>query len=122
MTIINEITKAIQIGNTWGFGNGEDIVKFFVCLILCGLFVAALIWGTKNFDDELRSILMLFVIIIIVTGLGAIAEAHTKPIYEYTPQYEILIDDTVTAKEFFDKYDLIDRRGEIFVVVEKTNN
>lgn len=122
MTIINETTKAIQIGNTWGFGNGEDIAKFFVCLALCGFFIFALIWGAKNLDDEFRSILTLFVIIIIITGLGASAEAHTKPIYKYTPQYEILIDDTVTAREFFDKYDLIDRRGEIFVVIEKTNN
>lgn len=122
MTIINETTKAIQIGNTWGFGNSEDIAKFFVCLILCGLFVVGFIWVIKNFDYGLQSILILFGIVIIIAGLGAMAEAHTKPIYEYTPQYEILIDDTVTAKEFFDKYDLIDRRGEIFVVIEKTND
>lgn len=122
MTIINETTQAIQIGNTWGFGGGADIAKFFVCLALCGFFIFALIWGVKNFDNELQSMLITFVIMIIITGLGALAEAHTKPIYKYTPQYEILIDDTVTAREFFDKYELIDRRGEIFVVVEKTDN
>ena len=66
--------------------------------------------------------LTLFVIIAIISGLGALAAVHTKPVYKYTPQYEILIDDTVTAREFFDKYNLIDRRGEIFVVEEKTNN
>ena len=122
MTIINETTKAIQIGETWGFYNATNVLGFFVLLGVCGFFIFAIIWGAKNIDYELQSMLTLFVIIAIISGFGALAAAHTKPVYKYTSQYEILIDDTVTAREFFDKYNLIDRRGEIFVVEEKTNN
>ena len=43
---------------------------------------------------------------------------------EYTsqPQYEAIIDDNVKISEFEEKYKIIERRGDIYVIEEIENN
>ena len=36
-------------------------------------------------------------------------------------RYEVTIDDSVSMKEFAEKYEIIEERGKIFVIKEKTN-
>jgi hypothetical protein len=62
--------------------------------IMVASFITAIVCGAISDDDQFR----------VPTG-------------EY--QYEILIDDTVTFNEVNEKYNIIEQRGEIFLVEEK---
>lgn len=43
------------------------------------------------------------------------------PETETTMQYEVTIDDSVSLTEFYEHYNVIEQRGEIFVVEKKDN-
>lgn len=47
-----------------------------------------------------------------------IFSAKEVPTGEY--RYEVIVEDTVNLQEFYDYYDVVERRGEIFVVEERT--
>lgn len=54
------------------------------------------------------------VILIMLTVFNFIPSYLTK-----TTQYEIIVDDSVSLVEFYEKYEIIEQRGKIFVVEEK---
>ena len=41
-----------------------------------------------------------------------------KPI-EYTPEYEVTISDEVSMNDFYNRYNVIEQRGDIYVIREK---
>lgn len=53
------------------------------------------------------------------TGLIAGAVFNEPSKIETTTQYEVTVDDSVSITEFYEHYNVIEKRGEIFIVEEK---
>ena len=47
---------------------------------------------------------------------------HTKPIYREIPQYEVIISEDTSFYDIYNNYDVIEQRGEIFILQEKNQN
>ena len=111
ITLLAESTVLVQVGTTWGFTGSAIIgILFFILGLTC---IICMICYNEN-----HIIAWILSIILIIMG---ILGWHTKPIMKEVPQYKVLIDDTVTFKNFNDKYTLISQEGEIFTIEEKMN-
>lgn len=111
MTVINviELTKTAPV---------VDVV-FIVCLFLAAISFIGVI-ATPPLKNENIGIVFCVIMLLSLIGVfvcGALFDRCTVPNGKY--QYEILIDDNVTFNEVTEKYNIIDQRGEIFVVEEK---
>lgn len=61
----------------------------------------------------------IFVIAAIFVGmLGLFIFAHAKPAKTITI-YSVIIDDSVSMTEFYDRYDVLDIKGKIFTITER---
>lgn len=112
-TILNiiELTKPDPIIRWIVVGCLISVAVFFITGLCCA--------GRGNIGNKISS-WCIFVVIISFFGAvicSSISDNFTVPNGEY--QYEILIDDSATFSEINEKYDIIEQRGEIFVVKEK---
>lgn len=55
----------------------------------------------------------------ILSVVGMIAEEKVEPLPTGIAQYEVLIDETVNFQEVYDKYEVIEHRGDIWVLQDK---
>ena len=111
ITILNTYEVVTKTAFSWqGFWIGVGIIA--VVALICS-FIAC---------DILEDFLVLFGILTITFGslLGFLfgKGPMAKPI-EYTPEYEVTISDEVSMNDFCNKYDIIEQRGEIYVIREK---
>lgn len=53
--------------------------------------------------------------------VGMISEEKVEPLPTGITQYEVLIDESVNFQEVYDKYEVIERHGEIWVLQDKEN-
>ena len=120
MDIINETIQYVPIGETWGVGKGMLIPTIILTLGLI-VVIGFGIWATiicyrveKNPFGTILPAALIFIVIIMVIWLW-----HNKPVYKEVPEYTITINDTVTAKEFFDTYELQSINGNTYVVRDK---
>lgn len=61
----------------------------------------------------------IFVIAAIFVGmLGLFIFAHAKPAKTINT-YSVIIDDSVSMTEFYDKYEVLDIQGKIFTITER---
>lgn len=51
--------------------------------------------------------------------IGMISEEKVEPIPTGIIQYEVLIDESTNFQEVYDKYEVIERRGDIWVLQDK---
>lgn len=51
--------------------------------------------------------------------VGMISEEKVEPLPTGITQYEVLIDESVNFQEVYDKYEVIERRGDIWVLRDK---
>lgn len=51
--------------------------------------------------------------------VGMISEEKVEPVPTGITQYEVLIDESVNFQEVYDKYEVIERRGDIWVLQDK---
>jgi hypothetical protein len=58
--------------------------------------------------------------ILVIVAAIILYNAFKYPTDEY--QYECLIDESVSVTEFYERYDVIERRGEIYKIREKHND
>ena len=97
--------------------------SFFFLLIVGLAFVVAFtyLWFQMRKDTGIQYLgAKVFCILFTILGLIAIASAfHSQPVYRQVPQYEVLLDDTIPFHEVYDNYDLIEQRGQIFVLRER---
>lgn len=115
MTILNETVELIQEGYTWGFN--LSLSSIFFLIIGIGM-IAVCIYIIPDNRKDIQVIIVL--IIFLSLGIGSLVSAfHTKPVYKEVPQYEVIFDDTVPFHEIYDKYDIIEQRGQIFVLRDK---
>ena len=105
--VLNVISHNI---NTWGI-NG--IVIFCGSIALIGI-VLGITLG--HFIDDSWSVLAVFAMIPLFIGVMVASEATLVKTYN---TYEVTIDETVNFTEFMQAYDLIEQRGEIYVIKEK---
>lgn len=73
-----------------------------------------------NANKDLLAILSF--IMFIVSGLAVLVTVYMLPDLQEPSgkyRYEIMIDDSTTFSEVMEKYNIIEQRGEIFVVEEK---
>jgi hypothetical protein len=68
--------------------------------------------------EELGLVLGAVVAVGVATAILCFTEKEF-PTGEY--QYEVIIEEKVNLHEFYDHYDIIEQRGEIFVVQEKSS-
>ena len=82
--------------------------------------IVAILFFVVAFKENEPVIAAIGVILAIPAGL--IAETITEKIAEAPTdryEYKVLIDDSVSATEFYEKYDLISVEGQIFTIRDK---
>lgn len=110
ITILNTIEVAITGHIALGL-----IAGGFVGCVLFGLL---LIFSSDNdnlFFTWLSGICCLISACCMVAGVVSSPKFHH---YEY----EVLIDEEVNLVDFYEKYDIIEKKGEIYVIKEKEEN
>ena len=120
MDIINETIQYIKIGETWGIDKGMLIPAILLTLIIITT-VCFGIWSLIHFyqiEQNLWEMIGPGVLMLIVIVIG-ISLWHSKPVYKEVSEYTITINDTVTAKEFFDTYELQSIDGDTYIVRDK---
>lgn len=119
MTILNEYVEQVQVGSTWGW-SWPSLLATAVGIFIGAFLIYAIIHHNEfTFDDMPMVIGAIFVFILMVT-LAIYGFSEGKPIYKEETRYEVLIDNTVGAKDFLDNYQILDKRGEIYIVCEKS--
>ena len=113
VTILNTITE--NVSNTAGL---VTILIFSIVLIIIS-FIAIIICSNKF--SEFNG----FVIAFVITGIAgilfvivSILELNAPP-QEPQTLYEVTISDEVSFKDFTSKYEIIEQRGEIYIVKER---
>ena len=117
MTILNETTELIQKGSAWGLDLSSD--KCWALLMLGSTLIALSIWVLFNSLRE-KTGFKIFCICVTLFGIFSMTMAfHTKPIYEEVKQYEATINSSTPFYTIYDNYDIIEQRGDIFVLRDK---
>ena len=110
-----EILNQIPVTETeMGIGFGWLMVIAIVILSFIGG-----IFAVFDSDDLDLGLVLGAVGAVGVTLVIMIFSAKEVPTGEY--QYEVVIGEEVNLHEFYDYYDVIEQRGEIFVVQEKSS-
>ena len=113
MTISNQTVEYVKNGYTWGIGF-QSIFYFVVGAICIALTYTASrdIWGEPVGKCVIIS-LVLFGLISFVNAF------HTKPTYKEINQYEATIDENTLFYDVYNNYDVIEQRGNIFILRDK---
>lgn len=115
MTILNETVEKIQTGYTWGlYGKGILLLLLGLALVIVTIyFLVSLRW-----KEDWGAGIFLGFFLLMGLFIGFIA-FHTKPVYKEVPQYEVLLDEEVPFRDIYENYEIIDQRGQIFVLRDK---
>lgn len=107
ITLLDTGTKVVSY--TWGWSWGGFIATIFAIFLII-VSIICMIDGTGG---------EIFVIAAIFVGmLGLFIFAHAKPAKTITI-YSVIIDDSVSMTEFYDRYDVLDIKGKIFTITER---
>ena len=115
--ILNEIEVVQVVNNTFNFTAAfiALIVTTLVCAVI-GFFVGGLDY--EGFEGALMGVCIGLILSIFIGALVGAACSY-PPETKTTMRYEVIIDDSVSLVEFYEHYNVIEQRGEIFVVEEK---
>lgn len=97
----------------------EIIITIGAAMLIAGLIVA---FGVSSVLDSIGACIIGLVIVFIgaiLAVVGTISEEKVEPIPTGIAQYEVLIDESVNFQEVYDKYEVIERRGDIWVLQDK---
>lgn len=107
ITLLDTGTKVVSY--TWGWSWGGFITVIFAIFLIV-VSIIRMIDGTGG---------EIFVIAAIFVGmLGLFIFAHAKP-GKTINTYSVIIDDSVSMTEFYDKYEVLDIQGKIFTITER---
>lgn len=101
--ILNEISPV---------STGIWVVIGIFFLISIGFFL----WSFANFDLERKDVMMGVLVGSLIPIIASILLFFTK--YTSPMKYEAIIDDNVKISEFEEKYKIIKKRGDIYVIEE----
>ena len=108
--LAKELTK-VRIGTTWGFGLNAIAGSLLIVLALFILYVMIK-------DNEFVVVGVLGIIVFFAAGILA---WNAKPVYEEVYEYKVLIDESISFREFNDRFITVSREGEIFTIRERTS-
>ena len=107
ITLLDTGTKVVSY--TWGWSWGGFIAAIFAILLIVA-FVSCIIDGTGG---------EIFLVAGIFVGmLSLFSFAHAKPAKTINT-YSVIINDSVSMTEFYDKYEVLDIQGKIFTITER---
>lgn len=113
MTVLNviELTKTAPFMKWIVAGCLIGVILFFIIGISCA--------GKGVIHDKIAGWCFVATVVSLFAAIvcGAISDNVVVPTGEY--QYEITIDDETSFSEVIEKYNIIEQRGDIFVVEEK---
>lgn len=121
MTILNEMTYHAEVisrhFNCWSV---KGVLSILGILLLIALEVF-LIWASFNdlYNNDAFFVASMLVLVLIAICIFAFIDANTTLEYRDLPQYEVIIDDDTNFKEFYEKYDIVEQRGDIYVIRER---
>ena len=117
VTILNEIEVVQVMNDTFNYTAGfialtitvliGTIIGFFIGRIQCDEISGTLAGALLG--------LVLGLLIMAVFGFAFSYPLETKT----TVRYEVTVDDSVSLTEFYEHYNIIEQRGEIFIVEKK---
>ncbi len=107
ITLLDTGTKVVSY--TWGWSWGGFIAAIFTMLLIV-VSIICMIDGTGG--D------IFFIAAIFVGMLSLFIFAHAKP-DKTINTYSVIIDDSVSMTEFYDKYEVLNIQGKIFTITER---
>ena len=107
ITLLDAGTKVISY--TWGWTWGGFIAAIFAILLI----VASIICMIDGTGGDI-----FFIAAIFVGMLSLFIFAHAKPAKTINT-YSVIIDDSVSMTEFYDKYEVLNIEGKIFTITER---
>lgn len=116
MTILNtiELTKTAP---WFDISAGVLFVLLTLCFVTGGVLGSSINRTRERIGGALIGFACILLIILIVGA--SIEDSNIVKIPSGKVQYEILINNDVTFSEVIEKYDIVEQRGEIFVVEER---
>lgn len=111
VTILYEYQSVVD--HLWGWR------WYGIALICIGvlLFVFACYLGGKH-EDMLSNICL--VLCVVAMAFGILSQLYATKVYE--DRQKVLLDNTCNITEFFDKYEVIYKEGEIYIIKEIEEN
>lgn len=111
--ILNSTEVVVESTSNWWLAG----IVWIVAVVACGIIAYGVNLESYNKGDAVVAGCMVGALIGLL--LWIMVSAMTSEPVVHETQYEITIDDSVSMKEFTDKYEIIEQRGEIYVVREK---
>ncbi len=107
ITLLDAGTKIVSW--TWGWSWAGFIITIFaiLCIVISILCAAD---GTGGY--------LVFIAGMFLGLLSLFIFAHAKPA-KIIPTYMVLIDDSVSMVEFYDKYEVLEIQGKIYTITER---
>ena len=117
VTILNEI-EVVQVVNDT-FNDTAAFIALIVTVLTCA--VVGFFIGRTECDELEGALVGVFIGIVLSIFIGGLFGVifEYPPVTETTIRYEVTVDDSVSLTEFYEHYNVIEQRGEIFVVEEK---
>lgn len=117
VTILNEIEVIQVVNDTFNYtAAGIALIITVLTCAVVGFFIGRM--EVEEFTGTLAGVMLGLVLSFFIGPLfGALFQY--PPITETTMRYEVTIDESVSLTKFYKHYNVIEQRGEIFVVEEK---
>ena len=121
MTILNTYTELFDTGiTTWGF---SWIGLWFFCLgtFFLSFGISLLVYCFKDYKGFIyQKILIVLVSIITILSCSlSVLSWSMKEVHVEKTVYEVTVDDTVSFDDFYNKYEILEQRGKVYVITEK---
>ena len=97
----------------------------FTLAIIAFVFVLSLIIFfilTAALDREWLTALLIIATITVITVVSWVVTLCIPSLYNHKTQYYVTISDEVNFKEFTEKYEIVETKGDIYIVEEKSND
>ena len=115
MQIVNEAVRQVIVGYEYGWPQGANWVTFAMCVIVVVPFIIWAIRTLRAREYFLASCCLLIVLICCLFFLCICAHPVTVDV----PEYEVVFtDDDYSIKDFMSQYEIMEQRGDIYVVRE----
>lgn len=111
VTVLNVIENPVYNFQWWAMP--------IILLILGIFFIAVIIALVIEMDDPSGIGLVGLTVVVFAVLIGLSGSCMPT---DYYNTYEVTIEDTVSLKEFNEKYEIIDQHGQIYEVRERDNN
>ena len=113
MTILNSYPFYYESGYTWGT-SAVGIIFGLLCIagvILCIMQI--------KICTSITSKIAATVLLLVFVSLGSFGVFHSKQKYKEVTRYEVILDDNVDFKDFYNEYSIIEARGQLYFIEKK---